>query len=102
MPPKAATQVSPKQMARLNVTQNNTVEGYWLPITALVKGDRGLWSCYALVESRDGQKKAERRYIELIETESDRVLVKGTLQPEDEIITDGTHRLVSGQVVKPL
>ena len=97
--PSAATQVSPMQIARLKATQNKSVEGYWLPINALVKGDRGLWSCYALVES-EGESIAERRYLELLETEGDRVLVKGTIQPGDKIIIDGTHRLIPGQIVK--
>lgn len=97
--PTAATEVSPKQIARLKVTQTNNTDGYWLPITALVKGDRGLWTCYALV-TENNESKAERRYLELLETQGDRVLVRGTIQPGDEIITDGTHRLVPGQLVK--
>ncbi|MEM8722058.1 MAG: efflux RND transporter periplasmic adaptor subunit [Cyanobacteria bacterium P01_G01_bin.39] len=97
----AATQVSPQQMARLKITQNRSIDGYWLPINALVKSDRGLWSCYAMVES-SGKNKTERRYVELLETQGDRVLVRGTLQEGDEIIIDGTHRLVPGQLVKPL
>lgn len=98
--PTAATQVSPKQIARLHVTQNNSVDGYWLPINALVKGDRGLWSCYALIKSEDGNSIAERRYLELLETQENRVLVKGTVQPGDKIIIDGTHRLIPNQIVK--
>ena len=97
--PSAATQVSPQQIARLQVTQDSSVEGYWLPINALVKSDRGLWSCYALIKS-EGNSIAERRYLELLETEGDRVLVKGTVQPGDEIIIDGTHRLIPGQIIK--
>ncbi len=101
LPSSAIDRVSPKQIARLQVTQSKDVDGYWLPINALIKGDRGLWSCYALVDSQDGKnKQAERRYIELLETQEDRVLVRGTIQPGDEIITDGTHRLVSGQIVR--
>ena len=100
--PAAATQVSPQQIARLKVTQSKNVDGYWLPIDALVKGDRGLWSAYAVVKSEDGKNEAERRYIELLETQGDRVLVKGTVQPGDEIIIDGTHRLIPGQIVNPL
>lgn len=72
-----------------------------MPITALVRGNRGLWSSYALVRSGDSQHfQAERRYIELLETQDDRVLVKGTLQPGNEIIIDGTHRIIPGQLVK--
>ena len=98
--PSAAIKVSPKQIARLNVAQTSDVDGYWLPITALVKGDRGLWSCYALVESEGDESKAERRYVELLETQEDRVLVRGTIEPEDEIISNGVHRLIPGQIVK--
>ena len=101
LPPSAATEVSPRQIARLNISQTKDVDGYWLPINALVKGDRGLWSSYALVDSIDGKnKQAERRYVELLETQEDRVLVRGTIKPGDEIITDGVHRLVPGQLVK--
>ena len=99
LPATAATQVSPQQIARLNVTQTNSTEGYWLPINSLIKSDRGLWSCYALV-TEDGESKAERRYLELLETQGDKVLVKGTIQPGDEIIIDGTHRIIPGQLVK--
>ena len=99
LPSAAATQVSPQQIARLEVSQTNSTDGYWLPVTALVKGDRGLWSSYAVV-IEDGEIKAERRYLELLETQGDRVLVRGTIQPGDEIIIDGTHRVIPGQLVK--
>ena len=94
------TQVSLKQIARLNISQTNNTDGYWLPINALVKGDRGLWSCYALKGLSDGNNKAERRHVEILETQENLVLVRGTLQPEDEIIVDGTHRLIPGQLVR--
>ena len=93
----------------MQVTQTNSTEGYWLPINSLVKSDklngmaslRGLWSCYALIETEENQNyRAERKYLELLETQDDRVLVKGTIQAGDEIITDGTHRIIPGQLVK--
>ena len=100
LPSVAATQ-SPRQIARLEISQTTDIDGYWLPITALVRGDLGLWSSYALVKSGNSQYfQAERRYIELLETQGDRILVKGTLQPGDEIIIDGTHRIIPGQLVK--
>ena len=99
--PTANTKVSPQEIARLAVTQTVEADGYWLPMTALVKGDRGLWNCYAVVATADGNNtKVDRRYVEILKTESDRVLVRGTLQPGDEIIANGTHRLVPGQLVR--
>ncbi|MBE9169998.1 hypothetical protein IQ238_21565 [Pleurocapsales cyanobacterium LEGE 06147] len=34
--------------------------------------------------------------------EGDRALVRGTLQPGDRLVVNGTHRLVPGQRVRPL
>jgi multidrug efflux pump subunit AcrA (membrane-fusion protein) len=97
--PTAATQVSPKQIARLKVTQTQETDGYWLPMTALVKGDRGLWSCYAVVKDKLYPSRVERRLIEVLETDGERVLVRGTLQTGEAIVTDGTQRLVPNQLV---
>ena len=101
--------VSPQQIARLEITQTIEIEGYWLPVTALVKSDRGLWSCYAVITSQgddvssvsnNKSHQIERRLIEVLETDGERVLVRGTLQPGDEIVADGTQRLVPGQLVQ--
>ena len=42
------TEVVSGQVAKLQLTETINTPGYWLPITALVEGDRGLWSCYVL------------------------------------------------------
>ena len=41
----------------------------------------------------------ERRDVEILHTESARVLVRGTLQEGDQVIVDGIHRVVAGQNV---
>ena len=100
----ARGKVAPGQIARFTLTQDSTTDGYWLPIDALVKGDRGLWSCFAVVTNTnkvgDRITQIERRYIELLETREDRVLVRGTLQPGDRIVINGNHRLVPAQNVR--
>ncbi len=95
----STAKVSPKQIARLSITQNIDTEGYWLPITALVKSDRGLWSCYAVVADDLNAYQIERRLVEVLETDGERVLVRGTLKEGEAIVTGGTHRLVPGQLV---
>jgi RND family efflux transporter MFP subunit len=99
-------EVSPGQIARLKSDETISDSGYWLPITALVKGTRGLWSCYVLSEpdkSEEGNAfLVERRDVEVLHTESDRALVRGTLQGGDRVISSGTHRLVPGQLVRPV
>ena len=98
----ALQSVAPKQIARLAVKQTVPTNGYWLPITALVRGERGLWSCYALnsVSLQDKSYRVERQDVEVLHTEGNRVLVRGTLQPKEHVVIDGTHGLVPGQLVQ--
>ncbi|KYC35966.1 efflux transporter periplasmic adaptor subunit [Scytonema hofmannii PCC 7110] len=101
-----AQSVAPGQIARLALPQTISTTGYWLPIAALVKGERGLWSCYALGTEKNSQDRTpsyrvEQRNVEVLHTQGNRVLVRGTLQHTDIVIVDGTQRIVPGQLVQP-
>lgn len=99
------TSVAPEQIAHLQVTQTVPTTGFWLPITALSQGESGLWSCYVAspVLSEDAMRyQVEVRQVEVLHTESQRVLVRGALEVGDRVITDGLHRIVPGQQVRPL
>jgi len=102
--PAASLEVASGQVARLEVAQAIPTEGFWLPTAALVRGERGLWSCYLLrgAESELGEDvyRVERSFLEVLHTESDRVLVRGTLERGDRAIAGGTHRIVQGQLVR--
>ncbi|HHP7229621.1 MAG TPA: efflux transporter periplasmic adaptor subunit, partial [Xenococcaceae cyanobacterium] len=61
-----------------------------------------LWFAYALGEKAATAKDVfpvERREVEVLATQSDRVLVRGTIREGDRIISNGTHRIVNGQLV---
>ncbi len=104
----AAGEVRAGQVARLKLSETIANVGYWLPTTALVRGVRGLWSCYVLGKSElvgtdpNQAFRVERREIEVLQTESNRVFVRGTVQNEDRVIINGNHRLVAGQLVRPI
>jgi len=111
LPQSATSQMYAGQVAQLKLIENISSTGYWLPTTALVRDVRGLWSCYVLGEKAkleytptDGENifLVEQRYIEVLYTKSDEVFVRGTLQPGDAVIVNGTHRLVPGQLVRPV
>ena len=99
------TEVVSGQVARLQLTETINASGYWLPITALVERNRGLWSCYVLEKPKDliaSDKSAfqvSQKTVEILHTQNDHVLVRGTLQPNHQVIIDGIHRLVPGQLV---
>jgi multidrug resistance efflux pump len=96
----AITETSPGQTVRLTRTKTIETEGYWLPLSALSKGVRGLWTAYVAVETSEGKGwKVEQRAVEVLHQKDNRAYVRGTLQPNDQIVTSGTHRLVPGQRV---
>lgn len=92
---KASQSVVPGEIARVEMAEPVAVKGYWLPLASLSPSTRGLWSIFVVV---DGQ--IERREVELLYTDSDRVLVRGTLEAGESVVTNGTQRIVPGQQVK--
>jgi len=101
--PRAASRVSPGQTVRLNLSEQISTEGIWLPAEALTQGIRGLWTAYVVVpdNERTGAFVVEPQSVEVVHQEGDRVLVTGTIQPDDTIVASGSHRLVPGQRVDP-
>jgi RND family efflux transporter MFP subunit len=104
--PTAAEYVVHGQVVRLQLEETVTAAGFWLDTTALTEGERGLWSCMVAVpdESQASAKqehfRIERRDVEVLHTESDRVLVRGTLSSGDRVVVRGTHRISTGQSVR--
>ncbi len=97
-PPQTLLETTPGQTVRLNYGKTIDKQGYWLPISALTKGIRGLWTVYVVVP--DGEKsKVQQEAVEIIHQQEDRAFVRGTLEPNTEIVANGTHRLVPGQRV---
>lgn len=97
--------VAPGQIARFDVKNSISDAGYWVPSTALVQGEKGLWNAYAVATSENGSDESnlyqvERRVIDVLHTEGDRMFVQGTLQPGDRLIADGAQRVVPGQYVQ--
>ncbi|MGG6238739.1 efflux RND transporter periplasmic adaptor subunit [Nodosilinea sp. AN01ver1] len=86
------------QTARLILQDTQATAGFWLPSTALVQGEQGLWSVYVAEPGEDAAAVA-RQPVEIVHTEGDRVLVQGLVDAGDRVITSGTHRVVPGQAV---
>lgn len=100
------TDLTVGQTVRLVLEETQQAEGIWLPTTALVPGERGLWSVYVLTESEANNPDSpnlytvSRRDVEVVHTEGDRALVRGTLQAGEQAVTSGTHRIVPGEQVR--
>jgi hypothetical protein len=93
------------QLAQLDLKQKVTQKGFWLPMTALLRGNRGLWSTFVVVpdqSSDDGVSRhvIQRCDVEIVQVDSDRVLVRGTLADGDMVVATGLQKLTAGQFVR--
>lgn len=93
--------ILPGQIARLQVSQAINNQGFWLPTTALVSNKRGLWAVYVLKPTQD-TFQLEQQDIEILHTEDSQVFVQGGLVSGEQVVADGTHRLVPSQFVYPV
>lgn len=106
LPDDAASHVYAGEIVRWELSSEVATEpGYWLPTTALVRGGRGMWSCFAVVADRSDAGspapfRIEKRDVRVIHTAGERVLVRGMLQPGDQLVAAGVHRVAPGQAVK--
>ncbi len=84
----------------VEVAINEAVDapGFWLPLSALTEADRGLWGVYVV----NAEQIVERRLIEIVHSEADRVFVRGTLRTDDRVVATGVQRIVPGQIVNPV
>ncbi len=89
-------------LGRLRIETPRDTRGFWLPISALSEGRRGLWSAFAVEPDPDApdRLRVEQRDLQVIHVETDRVFVDGTLQDGDRIVANGIHRIVPGQPVR--
>ncbi|HIE98564.1 MAG TPA: HlyD family efflux transporter periplasmic adaptor subunit [Planctomycetes bacterium] len=94
------------QIVRLQLEETVVSSGFWLPTTALTKGERGLWSCLVAVpeqspsSAEQARCRVERRDVEVLHTESERVFVRGTVSAGDQVVARGIHRISPGQIVR--
>ena len=67
------------QLAILDIARFVADEGYWLPLGALVGGRRGLWDALALTRADEAPPfyRTVRREVEVLQTETERVFVRG-------------------------
>lgn len=89
-------------LVELIIRETVPQKGFWLPISALTESLRGLWAALALVplQEQPGRYRLERRELEVLASEDDRVFVQGTLRHGELLAASGIHRLAPGQTVR--
>lgn len=71
-------------------------EGFWVPLSALTEGVRGLWNLYVVSDA----DKLELRMVDIIHFTSDQAYVRGLLEEHERVVISGTQRIVPDQRVR--
>ncbi len=94
-------------LARIAVQQPVAETGFWLPVTALAEGSRGLWTVNIVVPieadsmpTNGATHYVEQRSVEVLYKEQTSVFVRGALVEGDQFITGGLQRIVPNQHVR--
>ncbi|MBT4520460.1 MAG: efflux RND transporter periplasmic adaptor subunit [Halieaceae bacterium] len=72
--------------------------GAWLPVAALLEGQRGIWTVLR-VEALGSGHRTVREAVEVLEIQGDKAYVRGTLADGSIVIADGVHRVTPGTTV---
>ena len=83
------------------VAQSIAEDHFWLPVSSLLRGPRGLWNVLVIPGS-SGDGVCQRRLVEVVKTDSSYSLVKGMLHPGERVVADGLHRITPGMMLSPL
>ena len=87
------------QTVALEFEERVNETGGWLPITALLEGDKGLWTVLITKEDAAGKLITARESVEVVYSEGDRVFVRGTVADETNVVASGMQRLSPGSPV---
>lgn len=85
----------PGDLVTWRLQQTINEPGFWIPLTALTEGARGLWNIYIV----DTEGKAKLRMIEILHQTSEQAYVRGLINDGETIISSGTQRIVPNQEV---
>ena len=81
--------------------------GFWVPSSAMVRGDGGSWSVMKVVSRSQNAQAGNQTFatklvdIRIDQTRGDLVLVNGSIDDGDLVVARGLHRIVAGQYVVP-
>ncbi len=87
--------------ARLLLNESIDTQGGWLPISALIEGDKGLWNVL-VVEAIGGKHVAQREVVEVVYAHGDQAYVRGSLKDGSLVISTGLQRFSPGSAVAPI
>jgi RND family efflux transporter MFP subunit len=82
----------------LKLEKSVAMKGGWLPLSALLEGERGAWTVLKIQE-KDQQLRTVREVVEVLEVKGNKAYVRGTIIDGDIVVADGIHKATPGAPV---
>ncbi len=86
------------ELAVLELERRIDARGFWVPLSALVEGRKGLWTVM-LADETGKSPTIRREAVEVLHVAAGRAFVRGALSDGDKVVTKGTNRITPGQRV---
>lgn len=89
------------QLVRITIAQQINKPGFWLPINALTDGVRGQWQIFIASTTTDAKDNylLQTATVNVLHTNKHSVYVNGLEIKQHQIVAQGVHRYVAGQVI---
>ena len=68
------TFINPGSISYLQLDQEKSTRGAWVPLKSLSQGTQGLWNLYTVTKENNDQFKVAKEIVELIHVEGDSCL----------------------------
>lgn len=88
------------QTVAIELSEDVAASGGWLPTTALLEGDKGLWTVLVTRGNELGETITVRESVEVVHSNADRVFVRGTLPNNAFVVASGLQKLSPGSPVE--
>ncbi|TLU61633.1 efflux RND transporter periplasmic adaptor subunit [Thalassotalea litorea] len=89
------------QLGYLDYQQYIESAGYWVPLSAITDGVRGVWNIYTLEPTEQTLLfTLQTHTVEILYVNNDGAFIRSSLPANTNIVKSGLQRLVSGQVVR--
>ena len=89
------------QLVRITIPENINKTGFWLPVNAITDGVRGQWQILIATELPESKNhfQLQAATINILHATEDNVYVTGLSKKSHNIIAEGVHRFVPGQII---
>ena len=94
------TFISPGSISYLQLNQQKSATGAWVPLKSLSQGTQGLWNLYTVSKDNNDQFKVAKEIVELIYVEGDNAYISGTISTGDMVVAGGAEKVIENEILK--